>query len=270
MSPYTILGLPEDAPEKDVKAAYKKLAMELHPDRNKGDKEKEERFKKVSTAYQSIISGDYLREREQQKFRAQNFHFNVDADIFDILHRQMHRNNNKNQDIMVECWLSLEEAFVGKEITLKIENDGKELKVKIPAGIYDGHRLRVPQAGDKSKPGIAPGDLYIIIRIQQHPRFHMVNNHLVTEIPISLFDALLGTNISITGIDGKVLNVVIPELTKPGNKIRVAGHGMTTMGQNIRGDMYIIPAIMYPDKLSEHQKELLRKMSLPETESSIP
>lgn len=271
-SPYEVLGLPEDAPEKDVKAAYKKLAFDLHPDRNGGDIAKEERFKDVNTAYQSIVSGDYLRKKQEASMRGGSWHFNfghMPDDLNDIFATMQARQRQRNNDLHVEFRISLEDAFTGKEVTFKLRQEvEREITVKIPPGIEDGGRLRVPQGGDRTFPGLAPGDLYVIVRVLPHPAFHVASPNLVSMVNIGVFEALLGTDVTIQGIDGTHIKVVVPALSSHGAKLRVAGHGMPTFSDG-RGDLIVVVNVVFPESLTEEQVELLSKAAgLPKTENA--
>lgn len=277
-SPYEILGLPEDAPEKDVKAAYRKLAFDLHPDRNGGDAQKEAQFKEISTAYQSIISGEYLKKKQQESaFRGRpgsgtwHFHFgDMPEDINDIFMNMHPPRRQRNNDFHVECRITLEDAFKGTEIKVRVQQEvEREITVKIPPGIEDGGRLRVPQAGDRTTfPSLAPGDLYVIVRVVRHPSFHVASPNLVTMVNIDAFQSLLGTDVTIQGIDGTIIKVVIPPLTGHGGKLRVAKHGMPTQPDG-RGDLIVVVNVVMPESLTAEQIELISKAAtLPKTENA--
>jgi len=273
--PYATLGLPQDAPEEDVKQAYRKLAMQYHPDRNPGNKVAEEKFKEVNNANDLIKNGwhpgmqNAAGNGQPQWHTASGndsfFHQFNDiggggfADIFAAFHAQ---NARRNRDVHAECPITLEDAFKGKEVTVNINHTGeaRTIKVQIPAGVDTGTRVRVPQAGDKTYAAFTPGDLYINIHIIPHARFKRVGPHLITTIDASVFDVMLGAKLTVIGIDGREVALTIPPGFKPEQQLRVHGYGMPASSNATQhGDLLVSLNIVYPT-LTQEQTDLMTKV----------
>jgi len=161
--PYQVLGLQRGASEEEVKVAYKKLMKKHHPDLNPGDNNAQQRCAEINAAFDRIKNGDVNTQQQHPGGGGGapfwNFHFgaggpggqhnpfgNMD-EIFAAMHAQQQR---RNRDINVECTIALEDAFRGQEITVNLRQpDGteKNISVNLPAGIDNGNRMRVPQAG---------------------------------------------------------------------------------------------------------------------------
>ena len=280
MNPFQILGVPYDATEDQIKLAYRKLAMEHHPDRNKGSKEAEEKFKEVGEAYEKLkdpVQRQMEADRAQGKpqFRDNpfgggfgfqhgpggSFQFDFD-DLFAGLGVQHPRARQRNADLNVSYAISLEDAFKGKEVALTIQTPGvpKHIATKIPAGIADGQRIRLAGQGDQTHAFLPPGDLYLIIRVLPHDRFSRIAQNLLAEAEISAFEALLGGELDVEGIDGQLLRVTIHPGTQPGQRFRVEGHGMPQPnGEHLRGDLVVQVHVKVP-YLDESAREKLRDL----------
>jgi curved DNA-binding protein len=271
--PFEVLGLQRGASEDEVNKAYKKLAKQYHPDLNPGDKTAEDKFKEINAARDRIASGDVNSQQQHPGGGGApfwNFHFgaggpgtqhnpfgNMD-EIFAAMHAQQQR---RNRDINVECTITLEDAFRGQEITVNLrQTDGSEknISVKLPAGIDNGNRMRVPQAGDHSIQGMTPGDLFVNVRINPHNRFRREAQHLHTTVAVDILDMLIGTTTSVTGIDGTPLDVKIPINFDPKNQIRLAGQGMPVVNATNRGDIIVTVMPRYTE-LSPVQRELIEQ-----------
>lgn len=267
--PYQVLGLARGASDDEVASAYKKLAMQFHPDRNAGDKAAEERFKEINAARDAIKQGAADPPNPFSPggggaggpfwhFTAGGQPFGNLDDILSALHAQQHQ---RNRDVNVECTLTLEDAFRGTEVTVNLREAAKTrtLMVKIPAGVDNGNRVRVPQAGEQNFPALQPGDLYVHVRIQPHGRFQRQGPHLQTRIEMPLFDLLLAGSTTLSGIDGVTLAVTIPADFDPDQPLRLAGQGMPGVETAARGDLLIIVHTQYP-LLSAAQRTLLRRV----------
>ena len=252
MNPYAVLGLQPGASEEDAKNAFRNLAKSCHPDLHPNDAEAERRFKEINTAYDMIKNPQ--PEPAFQHFHFQDFPFGGGSpfeDMFTTL--RGYTRQQRNNDLRVECHLTLEEAFLGKEIELTPE-PGRTIKVRIPAGIEDGSNLHIAQAGDHSNKVLRPGDLYVLIRVLPHASLRRFGRNLLTVLPVTAFDVLLGKEIEVTGIDGRTMRVAIPGDYDTSRKMRFAGQGMQdNLG---RGDLLIELFIVFP-KLSDGQRALL-------------
>lgn len=272
---YETLGVTQTASADEIKSAFKKLAMQHHPDRNGGSEASATKFKEINEAY-STVSDPQKRAQYDAQLRGFNPHagwqpgpgFNQNQhhnpfgfDINDVL-RDIHRQRGyyddaRNRDIVLNYQITLEEAFTGKETELKYNIPGKgtqTLKLKIPAGADDGLRIRYQGKGDDSMKHVTPGDLYVRLSIIPHPTLARMGPHLVTQLTVDYLDAILGCTKEITDIEGNALKLKVPAGVQFGQHIRAAGKGMPIMGQ--RGDMMIEINIVAPDLNADQKKQL--------------
>ncbi len=294
---YHILGVDKNASEKEIKKAYRKLASEYHPDKTKGNKGKEEKFKEISEAYQVLgnkekrkqydaLGADWeqfqqsgssfddfmqMRERfrgQKGSFRQQQPHggFGGETDFSDIFESffggqasgfgASHR-AQKGADVSGEISISLQEAYAGTERILNI--DGDKIKLKIKPGAYNGLQLRAKGKGQKGGRGSA-GDLYLRVRVDPHPVYERRGDDLYMKATIGMFDALLGGQVEVVTLSGKV-NISIKEGTQNGKTVRLKGKGMPVYGASGRfGDLFITLDVKLPTHLTAAQKELLRDL----------
>lgn len=293
---YNILGVPANASEKDIKKAYRKLATEFHPDKTKGDKVKEERFKEISEAYQVLgnaekrkqydalgkdweqfqQSGSSFEEfmemkRQYQKQRQYSRQqgpsgFGGQEDFSDIFEsffggRQSGYGRGQQEypgaDLSGEVVIGLQEAYNGTERLIQL--DGKKIKLKIKPGAYSGLQLRARGKGQKGSKGQA-GDLYVRVRVNRHPVFERRDNNLYMTAPVPMFDALLGGQLEVMTLSGKV-TISIKEGTQNGKTVRLKGKGMPVYGKPGQfGDLFITLQVILPTNLNPLQKEKLREL----------
>jgi molecular chaperone DnaJ len=134
----------------------------------------------------------------------------------------------------------------------------QKIKVKIPAGIDSGFRLRVSGAGDAGQKNSPAGDLYIFIQVEPHPVFNRDGENLYQRTKIPFIDAVLGTEIKIKTIDGPA-TLKVPAGTQPNTNFRMKGKGMPILNHRERGNLYVLVEVEIPSKLSRKQKELLEQ-----------
>lgn len=137
----------------------------------------------------------------------------------------------------------------------------EKLSLSIPAGIFDGGRLRVPGKGEAGLRGGSPGDLYVFVSIQPHPFFEREGEDLVCEIPIPMVHAALGDKIDIPLLEGSKATLTIPGGTQSGQLFRLKEKGMPILRKNKRGDLHVRVIVETPQKLTKEQKELLKEFS---------
>ncbi len=147
----------------------------------------------------------------------------------------------------------------------------KSLKIKIPAGIEHGTRMRVSKEGEIGKNGGPNGDLYVFISIKEHETYERDGADLYIKTPISMVKAALGGEFNITGIDGQKITVEIKPGTQPNDKIRLKNKGMRYMNSDRRGDLFVLFDVVIPQKLTPEQKECLKRFeeNTPEEEKSF-
>lgn len=285
---YKILGVDRKASEDDIRKAYRKLAMEYHPDRNPGDKQAEEHFKEINEAYQVLsdpqkrthydrLGSDY--SNWQRRGAPGDFNWDQyggfpggrrvdfgDMDemfgggfsdffrtIFGFGGEEAGVRRPPTQGYQQELEISLEEAYKGT--TRLIQSDGKQKQVRIPAGVRTGSKVRVP--------GVAPNglDLYLIIDVQEDKRFERRGNDLHTTAMVSVFTAILGGEAEVETLTGK-LKLNIPPGTQPEQVFRLSGRGMPHVrNPDEKGDLYVRLKVEIPKYLSTRQRELLEEAS---------
>lgn len=136
----------------------------------------------------------------------------------------------------------------------------KTIKVRIPPGVEDGMRLRVVGEGEAGLAGGPPGDLFVVIRTAPHPLFVRDGPDLHCEVPIPFVHAVLGAEIEVPTLDGKV-EMRVPEGTQPGRVLRLRGKGLPTLGSSTRGDQLVRLFVEVPTRLTDRQRELLEQFA---------
>ena len=276
---YKVLGVTKDASKEDIKRAYRKLAQKYHPDANKNDPQAETRFKEVSEAH-SILSNDEKRQEYDEMRRlfeaggdriygfgpnrgggvriniGDLFGDDAGASIFDdLLGGVGFRTRRKGEDVEAEVTLSFDDAIEGATITL--ENG---TRVRIPPGVGDDARIRIPGKGRPGAQGGPPGDLYVRVRVQPHPVFGRgANGNLTITLPVTITEAALGSKIDVPTLDGSV-TVKVPSGTPSGKTLRVRGRGAPRPRGGV-GDLLVTIQVEIPSKLSRKEKQLLEEFA---------
>jgi len=280
---YNILGVARNATEREIKQAYRKLARQLHPDVNPGDKAAEEKFKQVNEAYEVLSDkekrrkydkygeqwpyADQFEQAQRQNFGqgGQRVYFNEEdmGSLFDDLLRGFgsrpggRPQPRKGRDVEFPLEVSLEEAYSGTTRTLNMA-DGKRLEVKIPAGVKDGSRVRISGKGAEGYGGVK-GDLYLVTSIKPHPRFHRHGDDLYVDVSVPLTVAVLGGEVHVSTLKGR-LSLKIPPETQNGRTFRLKGQGMPHLGNSSRGDLLARVKVVLPTNLSDEERELFQRL----------
>ena len=292
---YKILGVERNASEADIRKAYRKLAMQYHPDRNPNDKQAEERFKEINEAYQVLsdpkkrghydqLGSDY--SNWQQRGEPGNFDWgqyegfpggvrveysDIDdlfggaggfSDFFrTIFGRGAEgagtgtRNRARQQPQGYQQELSITLDEAYNGTMRVLQTDSKQKQVRIPAGVRTGSKVRVAGAGPNGL------DLYLIIDVQEDKRFERRGNDLHTTSTVNIFTAMLGGEADVETLSGKI-KLNIPAGTQPEQVFRLAGRGMPTVkNSNEKGDLYVRLKVQIPKYLSPKQRELLEEAS---------
>jgi len=166
----------------------------------------------------------------------------------------------KGQDFEATLYITLEDAFGGTDKEVLVE--GKKLKIKISPGTKSGKRLRLKGQGAQSTTGGERGDLYLIIKIEKHPFYELDNINIYYDLYIDFATAALGGKKKIKTIDGKTVNINIPEGTDSGNLFRIGGMGMYKSEKKTeRGDFIVRVRVETPKNLSKNEKELFKRLA---------
>lgn len=278
---YKIMGVSPDASEKDIKAAYRKLARKYHPDINK-EADAEEKFKEMGEAYEVLRDpakrkeyDNYLKYGEAQPhaqyhsgysespFHQQGGQF--DADLFESLfgHSRYQRHPMPGQNYEGSMTITLEEAFSGttKQLQVPSQDDPQggmqTLKVKVPAGIKSGQQIRLAGQGAHGMNGGPRGDIYITITVSKHPLFDVVDNDIYLTLPVTPWEAALGASVTVPSLAGKI-ELKIPAGSQGGQKLRIKGRGLPGKEP---GNQYVLLKIITPPATTPAAVELYEKMA---------
>ena len=273
---YAVLGVSPDATEKHIQKAYRKLARDLHPDQNPGDTKAEERFKDVSAAY-DVIGDPATRTKydEARRMGPGMGGFTSDfpgqtGDISDLINSMFGGGFNQSRSPRpqrgpsheAQLRLSFDEAITGIETSVTSgtgSGKSKAVKIRIPAGVEDGTRLRLKGKGGQGTDGGPSGDLIVIIRVSQHEIFEREGKNLLVDMPVSFIDAALGVDIEVPTYSDGLKKLRLPAGTQTGSTFRVKGAGVSDGESN--GDLLVTINITVPTDLSESQRDALENLA---------
>jgi len=283
---YEILGVPKDASDEQIRKAYRKLARKHHPDVNPGDKSAEERFKRVSAAYDvlsdakkraaydefgddALASGfdpDKARAyaaAQERRARARAYRPSVEDDdagpiefdLADLFERA--RGPGRGPDIHATVEMELRQAIEGAEVALDVPGQGT-VRVRIPPGADTGSVIRIAGKGAPGARGGPPGDLVIETAVRAHPHMRRDALDLYLTLPITIDEAYNGASIDVPTFDGSVV-VKVPPRAQNRAKLRLRGKGIPR--KDARGDLYIELDVRMPDRADEALSAALRASS---------
>ena len=173
------------------------------------------------------------------------------------------RGPRAGRDVEQEIELGLEDAYHGTTRRLSISHAGqtRTVDVRIPPGVTNGSRVRVPGEGEQGTEGGQSGHLYLRIRLAPHPQFELKGRDLYTRVPIPLTTAVLGGEAEVRTVGGQSLRLKIPPTTQSGQIFRLKGHGMPTVGKpDERGDAYATVDVQLPRTLTPEQRKLFEEL----------
>lgn len=271
--PYDILGVSRSAEMADIKKSYRRLVKQTHPDLHPGDSAVEKQFKEISAAY-DLLSDKKKRTRfdrgeidsegrDRPEFAFHKAYGDASRgsrphttsttsagggqysahDIFDELFGRTPV-RTKGANISYSLTVDFLEAARGgkRRVTL---SSGRGLEVNIPPGTENGQTLRLKGQGLPGMGGGPSGDALVEIQIESHPYFSRKGRDVIIDVPITLPEAVLGANIEVPTVDGKV-TVKVPRDANSGTRLRLKGKGLAGPG-DLRGDQYVHLTVMLPD-----------------------
>jgi molecular chaperone DnaJ len=341
---YEVLGVARDAALGDIKRAYRKAAMQYHPDRNPGDASAEDKFKEAAEAFE-VLNDPQKRDLYDRfghegpsragfsGFSGADEIFSHFGDLFGDLFGNLGFGGRRaagprrGSDMKVELRLGLGDVFEGGEHDLTVprrevcddctgtgaapgsspkdcrqcngtgqvihrqgfftlqttcpacRGEGRlitdpcrtcsgtgvveresTLTINVPAGVDDGQTLRIQGRGHPGERGGPAGNLYVVIRVQPDPRFVRDEYDIHSKVQISIFQAVLGTNVEAETLEGST-SIEIEPGTQPGETIPLKGKGMPVLGGRGRGDHHVHIEVIVPDELPEEQEAVLRQIA---------
>jgi molecular chaperone DnaJ len=352
---YEVLGVNRKASDQELKSAYRKLALQHHPDRNPGDHHAEEKFKEINEAY-AVLSNPDSRTRYDRFGHAgvgssaasgswgtadfggfEDILGDLFGDIFGGGRGSRRGGAQRGSDLRYDLEITLEQAAAGYKTQINVPRleacetckgsgaapgtspttcnvcggagqvrfqqgffsvsrtcnqcrgsgriiasycktchgqgrveKGRQIEIKIPAGVDSGARLRLAGEGEAGTNGGPAGDLYVVINVKEHEIFERQGNNLYVNAPISFSQAALGAEIKVLTLDGDE-TLTIPEGTQTGSIFRLKGKGIVSLQGHGRGDLFVVVTIITPKKLTREQRRLLEQFSaIEEKQNSGP
>ena len=296
---YKILGVPKNSTEDEIKRAYRRLALKLHPDKNPGNKAAEEKFKEINEAYEVLRDKDKRSRYDQlgelysryQQTGGQPEGFNweqwttgqpggrgTQVDMDDLFGSMggfsdffssifggtggtgtRQTTRRARQPTAYEQPVQISLDEAYKGAARALQVDGRRLEGKIPPGAKTGTKVRLSGVGPAGPDG-QKSDIYLVIEVLPDKRFERQGNNLLGEVTVDLYTAVLGGQARVPTLTSEVM-LTIPPGTQPGQKIRLAGRGMPELrNPQTFGDMVVTVKVQLPRQLSAKQRELFEQL----------
>lgn len=284
MTHYATLGVSETASQDEIKRAYRKLAMQHHPDKG-GDTNK---FQEIQSAY-DVIGDEQHRAHYDAERRNGGIRFNINGQDFgggmpqgmeEMLRnfgfafgpgsagqtgdpfgafRQPRRNKDIQIDIIVPLSTTLNDQQ--KTISVQTTNGGRQaVNVRVPKGVRSNTTIKYPNLGDNFFESLPRGDLFVKVHVENDTQFQFENLDLIYTAEIDCVRAMIGDHLTVHGIDNRQFELTIPPGTQNGTKFRISNQGLYAMDQNIRGSLLVSVKITIPTHLNDEQKQTLKNL----------
>ena len=284
---YKILGVDKKASEDEIKKAYRKLARKLHPDLNPNDKEAHKKFQQINEANEVLSDPEKRKKYDQygkdwmhaDQFEKQKqyqrsspgggytYSEGFGEDSFSDFFASMFggspggrsRARFRGEDYQAELQLSLSDVFTTHKQTITIGD--KKIRITIPAGIENGQKIKLKGYGGQGVNGGPNGDLYITFHITNNTSFKRDGDNLHKTVELDLYTAVLGGEVTIDTLSGKIKLKVPPE-TQNNTITRLKGKGFPVYKkEGVFGDLFITYQVKLPTRLTEKEKELFRELA---------
>jgi curved DNA-binding protein len=291
---YKTLGVAKTATLKEIKNAYRKLARKYHPDLNPNDKDAKKNFQQINEANEVLSDPEKRKKFDQygkdwqhaEQYESATGRANQNqgrssssggytysgsqaegnfSDFFESMFGgassggRGRQSKYRGEDFNAELHLELIDAYKTQKQTLTV--NGKKIRITIPAGIENGQTIKIAGHGGEGINGGPNGDLFITFSIANHSRFKRLENNLYTSVELDLYTALLGGEMTIDTLNGKVKLKVMPE-TQNGSKVKLKNKGFPVYkNEGQFGDLYITYTIKIPTNLTDKQKALFTELS---------
>jgi len=289
---YKILGIDKSASTKDIKNAYRKLARKYHPDLNPNNADAKANFQQINEANEVLSDPEkrkkydqygkdwqHAEEFEKQKQQqtqssgsrgARNFGGQSEGDFSDFFESMFgggagsgrgRQAKYRGEDYTTEIHLELIDAYKTHKQTLTV--NGKNIRITIPAGVENGQIIKISGHGGIGTNGGPNGYLYISFSVANHSKIKRLGNNLFATVELDLYTAVLGGEITIDTLDGKVKLKVKPE-TQNGTKVNLKGKGFPVYkNEGHFGDLQVTYSIKMPTNLTDKQKKLFEELRRP-------
>jgi len=288
---YKALGVDKSASPEEIKKAFRKLAVKYHPDRNPDNKAAEDKFKEINEAY--AVLSDPKKKEEYDTFGSSGFHKQYSQeDIFrgfdfsnaykdmgagggeDIFSRLFgggfgragarggfRGGPQRGGDLEMEVEIGFRDAAQGAEKQIAFRRNGQreELKIKIPAGVDNGSKIRLTGKGGQGEGGGPDGDLFLTMRVLPDQVFTREGGDLFVDRTIPFSAACLGTSLDVPTLENDK-RIKVPAGIQPGTRIRLKGCGIKPLGSNSKGDLYVKVAVHVPETLNSEQRKLVEEL----------
>jgi curved DNA-binding protein len=295
---YATLGVARDASSAEIKKAFRKLAREFHPDVAKDKKAAETKFKQINEAHEVLSDPEKRKKYDQlgadwenpyagrasrSPFAGQEQEFSFGGTGFSDFFEQYFSGGNRygfpgggpsagtrerrGGDIEGDILVTLEEIMNGAVRPVSLQSTDprsgqtstRSFQVRIPPGVTDGKRIRVPGQGEPGSGGAPAGDLFLRVRHAAHPDFHTEGHDLYYDLEIAPWEAVLGAELSVPTLDGPI-KLRIPAGSENGQQLRVRGRGLPKDKSGARGDFHASLTVHLPTEISPAERELWEKL----------
>ncbi len=296
---YTILGVKRDCSTADIKKAFRKLARQYHPDVATDKKTAEIKFKEINEANEVLRDPEKHRKYDElgedwqnpqagrsrpEGTNAQDFNFGGTgfSDFFEQYFSGASRygfpdgsngahpsetRKRRGSDIEGDILVSLDEVMHGsvRPISLQVTNPQNGIatthtfQVRIPPGVTDGKRIRVPEQGEPGTAGAPAGDLYLRVRHAAHPDFYTQGHDVFHNLEIAPWEAVLGAELTVPTLDGPI-KLRVPAGSENEQQLRVRGRGLPKGKSGERGDFFASINVILPTEITAEERQLWEKL----------